>query len=257
VTQELPSGRYLRVQTSAHGLIGLTDRGQFVAPETLIAPHLPEALTFRSTNMWGNQGVCPLFRDGTFGVSRIGSGSDGTPTATWQAIDGTFARAFCAFEGLSVGIHTDGSLWNPRLETPPGNDWVDLAFSNAIFCALNQRGAVTCVDPESSCSRTPLTGCVGSTLPRFDGSGYRALSATAGAVCAINERSALECQRYDGALMLDDPGPYTSVEGGQSVLCAVRRDGGAARFRHEGETPFPTPKATRFTPIDPPVGGDW
>jgi hypothetical protein len=256
VNAELSPARYVRVQTSAKGLIGLTETGELVSAETLIAPDLGEVATFRATNMWGYPSACPLFRDGSFGISRDRTGSVEGDVAELLPVEGSFSRAFCVYEGLMVGVRTDGTLWNERLEVAAGNDFVDVAFSLTIFCGLRTSGAITRMPPEWSCDRSTISPCV-DDLPEFPGDGYRAVTATASAVCAITAQGALTCQRYNGVPMLDDPGPFTFAEGGHTVLCAIRADGSTACFRHEGDSPIVAAEVGTFTPVDPPLGPDW
>jgi hypothetical protein len=257
VTAELPPGPYVRVQTSAKGLVGLTETGELVAAEMVIASDLAPIATFRATNMGGDPAVCPLFRDGSFSMSVDRSARTGVQEAQLVPFEGTFSRAFCVWEGLLAGVRIDGTLWGDRLETAPGNDFVDVAFSAGIFCGLRTSGAITCMPPQLGCDRANFEACVGEALPSIPGDGHRSVTATASALCAISEEGALVCQRYDGTPMLDDPGPYTFAEGGHAVICAIRVDGSAACFRHAGDTPFPTPEPGQFTPVDPPLGSDW
>jgi hypothetical protein len=57
--------------------------------------------------------------------------------------------------------------------------------------------------------------------------------------------------------MLSDPGPYTFAEGGQAVLCAIRTDGSAASFQHDGASPLANPSAQPLMPVALPFGPDW
>jgi hypothetical protein len=238
-------------------LIGLTDAGRLVSPETLTPPDLSEVATFRATNMGGSQAICPMFRDGSFGMSREQPDANGQARALFFAYDGVFSRAFCAWEGFAVGVRRDGSVWYPRRPLFSGNDWVDVAFSVQIFCALNESGVISCVSPEMNCETTRQTPCAGPALPNFADRHYRSLSATAAAACAISEQGELVCQRYDGLPLLTDPGPYTFLEAGAAVVCAIRVDGSVACFRHGGDGPFAIADPGAFTPIAPLHDSNW
>jgi hypothetical protein len=257
VTMPLPQDSYLRVQTSAGGLVGLTTAGRLVAPEMHLASDIPEATTFRATNMGGDHTICALFRDGTFGENRSLPPEQGS-TAQFVTIDGTFSRAFCAYEGLMVGVRTDGTLLSVTGSTSPaGNGWVDVALSTAVYCALDATGNITCMDPLLSCGSTTLNPCVGPALPSFSDGPYRSITATAGAACALDVNGGLTCLRYDGVPMLSDAGPYTSVEAGQTVVCAIRVDGSVACFRHGGNSALLNSDPGIFVPIELPFGPDW
>jgi hypothetical protein len=258
VTLPLPSDTYVRVQASQTGLVGLNAAGQLAAPEMLVVPNLPEALTFRATQMGSTQAICPLFRDGTFGMSRDVEMGANAPSAMFQSVPGTFSRAFCYWEGFTAGVLTDGSLlpvWDSQ--PPAGNDWIDVAASDFIFCGLRASGTIACMPPPASCGSVNADVCVGSSLPSFPGSSYRSVTATAAAACAIDTNGALTCQRYDGTPMLADPGPYTFAEGGQSVLCTIRVDGSAACFQHAGDSASAVADPGVFMPINLPFGPDW
>jgi hypothetical protein len=99
--------------------------------------------------------------------------------------------------------------------------------------------------------------CIGPSLPSFSGGPYRLVTAMADAACALDDRGALTCQRLDGRPMLSDPGPYTFAEGGQAVLCAIRTDGSAASFQHDGASPLANPSAQPLMPVALPFGPDW
>jgi hypothetical protein len=249
--EQLPTARYVRVQATVQGLVGLTDAGVLVAPEMLVARDLAEVATFRATNMGGDQAICPLFHDGSFGISADRFVSGGGRAGVFTLIEGRFLRAFCVWEGLMAGVRTDGTIWSNQLKTPQGNDFVDVAQSLSVFCVLETGGAVACRRPGFSGLEPP-----GDAVPSFPDQRYRSITATGSAACALTDQGALICQRYDGAPMLTDPGPYTFAEGGQAVLCAIRADGSVACFRHEGNTVFPTADARQFAPIDP-LGPDW
>ena len=259
VGEELPPARYVRVQATAKGLVGLTESGELVAAEMQIAAGLPPAQGFRATNMWGNPAVCPLFRDGTFGVSLDRSAQNSAETTPqFSAWNGSFNDAFCAYEGLRAGVRSDGSIAvGVSIEPPVGNDWRALAFSNSIFCALDGVGAIACVKANLSCEMFRDIGCLGSKLPSFAGIGYRSLTAGASSVCALTERGALVCQRYDGLPLLEDAGPYVFAEAGQSVVCAIGVDGAATCFRHAGDSALISGDVRQFERIDSPFGPGW
>ncbi|WP_437903054.1 hypothetical protein WME95_31475 [Sorangium sp. So ce327] len=233
----LPAERYRRVQLARQGLIGLTEDGRLLAAGTVLPDGLPPASTFRATNMWDYTGVCPLFVDGSFAVVLDGTSFNRPLPPDEDAVrrmEGSFTQAFCVFEGLAVGVRSDGSLWQSHgTETPPG-EFTEVAFSNRIFCALTKAGGIRCFEPNFACSRTGIVDCAGPEYPEFSGGPYRSITATDGAVCAIDAEGALTCRRYDGADMPIDAGRFTFIEGGNSVLCGVRTDGSAACFRHGG-----------------------
>ena len=81
----------------------------------LVAPDLEDVAAFRATNMGGYPAVCPLSHDGSFAVSQDRTGN-GTEEVRFFPQDGSFFRAFCAYEGLLVGVRTDGTLWYCGLE---------------------------------------------------------------------------------------------------------------------------------------------
>ncbi|XXT20186.1 hypothetical protein WME94_01290 [Sorangium sp. So ce429] len=255
----LPAERYRRVQLTRQGLIGLTEDGRLLAAGTLLPDGLPPAVSFRATNMWGYKGVCPLFVDGSFAVLLDRTPNvpdDGTGPTMVRQVEGSFAQAFCVFEGLGAGVRPDGSLWQLfRNETIPG-EFTEVAFSGRIFCALTKAGGVECFEPEYTCGNTGTTACAGPEYPELSGGPYRSVTATAGAVCAIDAEGALACRRYDGAdmPMPIDAGRFTFIEGGHDVLCGVRTDGSGACFRHDiryfGEV-------GPFVPIEPALDPGW
>ena len=257
VTMPLPQDSYLRVQTSASGLIGLTADGRLVAPEMSLSSDLPPAAAFRATNMGGYHTICALFRDGSFGENRSFPAERGVGVE-FVTIPGKFSRAFCAYEGLTVGVLTDGTLLSSvGSANPGGDDWIDVALSDAVYCGLQATGEIVCMDPLLTCGSTGITPCVGPALPSFTGGPYRSVTATAGAACALDAQGALTCLRYDGAPMLADSGPYTAVEAGLSVVCGIRVDGSVACFRHGGDSPIVNGDPGIFVPIELPFGSDW
>jgi len=253
---ELPTGSYVRVQAAREGLVGLTEAGRIVTTGFPYADGLPPVATFRATNMFGFQAICPLFRDGTFGVSRDGVDDMGVRRATFTPVAGTFVRALCAYEGLLAAVQTDGLALEM---VPPGDRWRDVALSMSILCGLDDAGAITCVSAPLSCGKIDVSDCSGarSVLPAFPGQGYRSITATSSAACALDQRGALVCQRYDGTPMLADAGPYTFAEGGHTVVCAIRIDGSVACFRHGGGSPLVSSDPGQFAPVDPPIDAGW
>ncbi|WP_437813727.1 hypothetical protein [Sorangium sp. So ce1078] len=252
----LPVERYRRVQLTRQGLIGLTEDGRLLAAGTLLPDGLPPAASFRATNMWGYKGVCPLFVDGSFAVLLDRAPNDGTEPTKVEQVEGSFTQAFCVFEGLGAGVRPDGSLWLLHgHETIPG-EFTEVALSNRIFCALTKAGGIGCFEPELACGNSGITDCAGPEYPEFSGGPYRSVTATAGAVCAIDAEGALTCRRYDGAdmLMPIDAGRFTFIEGGYDVLCGVRTDGSGACFRHGGGY---FGEVGPFVPIEPALDPGW
>ena len=139
----------------------------------------------------------------------------------------------------------------------PGTDWIDAGLSVGIFCGLRATGEIACSPPQLSCGNTSTSPCVGPNLPSFLGGPYQSITATSSAVCALDNRGALTCQRYDGADMLADPGPYTFAEGGQSVVCAIRTNGSVACFRHAGDAAVLVADPGPFVPVNLGFGPEW
>ncbi|WP_437850884.1 hypothetical protein [Sorangium sp. So ce363] len=251
----LPAERYRRVQLTRQGLIGLTEDGRLLAAETLLPDGLPAVASFRATNMWGEQGVCPLFVDGSFAVllDRLQENLPEHPDKVVE-FEGPFTQALCAWEGLVAGVRPDGSLWQFHgMETIPG-EFTQVAFSNRIVCGLTKAGGIQCFEPTISCGNTPSTHCAGPEYPEFSGGPYRSITATAGAVCAIDAEGALTCRRYDGAEMPIDAGRFTFIEGGYDLLCGVRTDGSGACFRHGG---WNLGEVGPFVPVEPALDPGW
>ncbi|XYH95393.1 hypothetical protein ACMHYB_47570 [Sorangium sp. So ce1128] len=250
----LPVERYRRVQLAREGLIGLTEDGRLLATGTLLPDGLPPAASFRATNMWGYKGVCPLFADGSFAVLLDRTPNGGSEPTQVSQMEGSFTQAFCVFEGLAAGVRPDGSLWllqgNQRI---PG-EFTEVAFSNRIFCALTKAGRIECFEPVIACGNTGITNCAGPEYPEFPGGPYHSVTATAGAVCAIDAQGALTCRRYDGADMPLDAGRFTLIEGGHDVLCGVRTDGSSACFRHGGGS---FGEVGPFVPVEPALDPGW
>ncbi|WP_157906977.1 MULTISPECIES: hypothetical protein [Sorangium] len=251
----LPAERYRRVQLTRQGLIGLTEDGRLLAAETLLPDGLPPVASFRATNMWGEQGVCPLFVDGSFAVL-LDRNQENLPEPPDKVVEfeGPFTQALCAWEGLVAGVRPDGSLWQFHgMETIPG-EFTQVAFSNRIVCGLTKAGGIQCFEPSISCGNTPSTHCAGPEYPEFSGGPYRSITATAGAVCAIDAEGALTCRRYDGADMPIDAGRFTFIEGGYDLLCGVRTDGSGACFRHGG---WNLGEVGPFVPVEPALDPGW
>ncbi|XXX77717.1 hypothetical protein WMF30_02940 [Sorangium sp. So ce134] len=252
----LPSERYRRVQLARQGLIGLTEDGRLLAAGTLLPDGLPPAASFRATNMGGDKGVCPLFVDGSFAVLLDRTPNDVTEPTMVRQLEGSFTQAFCVFEGLAAGVRQDGSLWRwSGGETIPG-EFTEVAYSTRIYCALTRAGGIRCFEPQFTCDNTGFTACVGPEYPEFPGGPYRSITATSGAVCAIDAEGALTCRRYDGTDMPlpVDAGRFTFIEGGYDVLCGVRTDGSGACFRHGGEN---FAEVGPFVPIEPALDPGW
>lgn len=259
VNQELPPGRYQRVQATTSGLVGLDESGKLVAPEMLVAPDLPRAVAFRSTMMGSDQAICALFEDGSFKINIYREQGVTEPQALVRTYDGTFKRVTCAYEGLFALVRADGSLQSRSRDAgASGNEWSDVALSNRILCALDSRGSVKCLEPEFTCAQGRFACVDDPKLPSFPGAGYRSIAATFASACAVSSEGALVCQRYDGVPMLTDPGPYTFADGGLNVVCAVREDGGVTCFQHQGAHPLgSSDPGTQLEPIDPPLGPEW
>jgi hypothetical protein len=240
---ELPPDRYVRVQLGGsvdladditpQPLIGLTEDGRLLAVGFDVPPGLPRAASFRATNLWNYSTVCALFSDGTFSIIREPRVDEPyfEPILTHE---GPFSRAFCVWEGYRVGINTNGSVWSAEVvPSLPGRDWVELALSVGIWCGIRSDGQVTC-DKSLACSSTLVSDYELCKPPVFSSGRYRALAATGGSVCALDEQGALICKRVDGSDMPIPQGPYTFVDGGQAVVCAGRIDGSVTCFRHGG-----------------------
>jgi hypothetical protein len=215
-------------------VIGLTEDGRLSAVGLDVPPGLPRAASFRATSHGGSSTLCPLFSNGTFSIIREPR-ADAPDFERIFTHDGPFSRAFCVREGYSVGIEADGSVWSAdAFPSLPGSDWVELALSAGIWCGIRSNGQVTC-DKGVACTSTLVSEYELCEPPVFSSGRYRALAATGGSVCALDEQGALICKRVDGSDMPIPQGPYTFVEGGQAVVCAGRIDGSVACFRHGGE----------------------
>jgi hypothetical protein len=260
---ELPPDRYVRVQlgpyvdwvddTTPQTVIGLTEDGRLLAVGFDVPPGLARATSFRATYLWNYSTVCALFSDGTFSIIR----EERVEEPSFEPIlthEGPFSRASCGWEGYTVGIRTDGSVWtNATFLSLPGSDWVELVLSAGIWCGIRSNGQVTC-DKGVECGSTLDSDYELCRPPVFSGGRYRALAATGGSVCALDEQGALICKRVDGSDMPIAEGPYTFVEGGQAVICAGRSDGSVACFRHGGAgLPY---DIGDFVP-EPTLGPEW
>jgi hypothetical protein len=251
-TDTLPTERYRRVQLTRTGLIGLTEDGRLLTPSSIDLPELPPIATFRATNMYGGWGICPLFTDSSFYMYIQRGDIDGSHTEV-KPIDGTFDHAFCAFEGLGAGVRTDGSIWSHHGEAPAGNDFLDVTLSMGVFCAITKLGAISCFKPYSCQTTIQTAHC---DAPTFPSGRYHSIAATYAAVCAIDERGALTCQRHDGVALPVEDSRYTSVDAGKNVMCALRVDGSTACFRHADTWENGDP-AVAFVPVDPPIDPGW
>ncbi|WP_437605130.1 hypothetical protein WMF20_28610 [Sorangium sp. So ce834] len=251
----LPDGIYRRVQLTRQGLIGLTEDGRLRAAEFTIPESPSQVVAFRQTNMWGDVGVCSLQSDGAFGMFLYDPREPDGPSTRAQPVEGgPFSRVYCAWEGMYAAVRADGTVMSNYATAPPGNDFAELALSIGIFCGLRTDGTI-------SCHRPPADGVsiltVGPDLPAFPPGRYRSITATAGAVCAIDEQDALVCKRYDGRDMPIPPARYVFAEGGYNVLCAVRADGSTACFRHGGAGSLDLENVSDFAPVEPPLDPGW
>jgi hypothetical protein len=261
--EELPPDRYVRVQITGDGgpggsarypIVGLTDDDRLSSVGLELPADTPSVGAFRATNMGGLPSVCPLLRDGSFRIiSDVPDDVPGTPSVL--TYDGHFFRAFCAWEGLAIGIHTDGTMWSNFLEVLPGNDWLDVAHSAGILCGMRESGDIAC-GPSIHCNRTTRDGsCDPAGVQSFPPGHYRQITATGATACALDERGLLVCQRYDGEVMAIDDGPFTFIEGGKDVVCGIRENGSVACFRHGGSGSFDD--VTPFVPVEPLNDPDW
>jgi hypothetical protein len=261
---ELPRDRYVRVQLGGYGdagndvdsalpVFGLTEDGRLVARGFDLPLGLPPATSFRATNMWGGGSICPLFSNGAFSIIREAQ-VDHPGIEPIVTDEGPFFRAFCVWEGYAVGVRADGSGWS-RSGTPvlPGGDWVELALSLGVFCGIRASGEVLC-DEGLLCDSTAISEYALCQPPVFPPGRYRALAATGGSVCALDEHGALLCKRLDGNDMPIPAGPYAFVDGGKTLVCAGRVDGSVACFRHGGDG-WPSDIGD-FVP-EPTLGPEW
>ncbi|WP_437933654.1 hypothetical protein [Sorangium sp. So ce341] len=251
----LPDEIYRRVQLTRHGLIGLTEDGRLRAAEFTIPESSSRAVTFHQTNMWGNVGVCSLQSDGAFEMFLYNPREPDGPSTRARSVEGgPFSRVYCAWEGMYAAVRADGTVLSSYATAPPGNDFAELALSIGIFCGLRTDGTI-------SCHRPPADAIgnldVGPDLPAFPPGRYRSITATVGAVCAIDEQDALVCKRYDGRDMPVPPARYVFAEGGNNVLCAVRADGSTACFRHGGAGNLDLENVSDFAPAEPPLDPGW
>jgi hypothetical protein len=252
--QALPAERYQRVQLARQGLIGLTEDGRLLARGTNLPSDLQPVKSFRATDMFSEYGVCAVLQDGSFLIFMQNT-DDGT--TSMRTVEGPFASAFCAWEGLAAGVLEDGSLWtlNPEL-APPGNGFEQVALSLGIFCAHRVGGAIDCFPAPFFRASADARGCAeSSACPIFPVGRYRSITATAAVACAIDETGSLICKRHDGADVPVAPGQYTFAEGGRDILCAIRVDGSVACFRHGGAGFFSDIGA--LTPVEPGLDSTW
>ena len=247
----LPPARYQRVQLASAGLIGLTQDGELVGAVPPVVQELPPTGAFNATNMWGRSAVCPVAQDGSFRiVSDVPEESVEEPLEP-RLMEGHFAQAFCVFEGLAVGVLSNGSLWTNFEPTPAGSDWTEVAMSLGIFCSIAQSGAVVCHEPYWGCDRVSANECIVAEPPVFPPGRYHSIAATSSVACALDEQGALVCRRFDGVELSVAAGPHSFIEAGREVLCAVRADGSVACFRHGGDLwPNEVEAFERIEPID-------
>lgn len=252
----LPDETYRRVQLTRYGLIGLTEDGRLRAAEFTIPESPSKVVTFRQTNMWGNVGVCSLQSDGSFAMFLYNPRDPDGPSTSTESVEGQFSHVYCAWEGMYTAVRTDGTVLLNFTTPPLGNDFAELALSIGIFCGLRTDGAISCHRPFADSLSIP-SALVGPNLPAFPSGRYRSITATTGAICAIDEQDALVCKRYDGQDMPVPPARYTFAEGGNNVVCAVRTDGTTACFRHGGVGNLDLDNVSDFAPVEPPLDPDW
>lgn len=251
----LPAERYQQVQLARQGLIGLTKDGRLMARGTNLPPEFQPVGSFSATNMFGTYGVCAVIADGSFQILMQDT-FDGTIST--RKVEGPFASAFCAFEGMAAGVLADGGLWTLMPNDPPlGRDFEEVAFSFGVFCARTRGGAVACFAPPSAGGALAGQSCADTrACPIFPAGRYRSITATGTVACAIDEMGALICKRHDGVDMPSVSGRYTLAKGGLDVLCAIRIDGSVACFRHGGGG-FVSDDIGPFASVEPITDPAW
>jgi hypothetical protein len=242
----LPAARYVRVQDTGMGPIGLTNDGQLFGAPGVIPPNLPPIADFQATNFAGSQGLCLKTQDGGFFWGPYLPAAD--PPMELQFDAGPFADAACAYRGLVCGVKSDGTTVGG--DCPTGDGWAQVSISVSLKCGLTRAGDIACVSASVA---------AGTAIPRFTNPPYRQLATAYQAACAIDAEGALRCVRSDGELVAVDPGPYLSIVAGRDLVCGIRPDGGAGCFRQNagsGEIGT-TPTFTAFSPIAPPIDSGW
>jgi hypothetical protein len=266
----LPQAKYRRVQATPRGSIGLTQDGKLFAVGIELPAALPSVVEFNSTNMWGGQGVC--YRTAHDGPLFIFDYFVDDPKRETDPIDTAFRQVRCVWEGIVIGVRTDGAIWSnagARLQVPADTRFQSVSLGLGILCGLDEAGRAWCgksLRSEDQCAIPgqdftgnchPIPGI--PALVSFPGGPYVQIATTRRVGCALAATGELLCLRRDGAVIPTPPGLYTFIEAGMATLCAIRSDGTSACWRHDGDDDAPPPfnDVTRFDDVRPALDSDW